>query len=164
MEPYIINAFEFSRSGEQREGQLNVADLARLSAACADSSGVLGWSLQGGTDALGHSQLSLAIAVTVNLICQRCLESFSFEVSSASSLILAESEEQANEIEDQLEDDAVDVIVGSKNLDLLALIEDEVLLALPLSARHDVCPDASAFENQKSEKPSPFAVLRDLKR
>lgn len=163
MEPYIIDAFEFGRAGERREGQLNVVDLARLAAACADSSGVLSWSLQAGTDVFGHLQLSLAVAVTVNLICQRCLEPFPIEVKSASSLILAKSDEQANEIEDKLEDDAVDVIVGSNTLDLLALIEDEVLLALPLSARHEVCTDASALEKLKSEKLSPFAVLKDLK-
>ena len=164
MESYIFDAFEFSRAGERRKGQLKVATLARLAAECADSSGTVNWSLQGGTDAFGHMQLTLSASVTVNLVCQRCLEPFAFEVDSVSTLILAESEEQANEIEDLLEDDDVDVIVGSREMDLLALIEDDVLLALPLSARHEVCPDASALEKLKSDKPSPFAVLKDLKR
>ena len=46
---------------------------------------------------------------------------------------------------------------------MLALIEDEVLLGLPLAPRHDDCrPDA--IEKAKADKPNPFAVLAALKR
>jgi uncharacterized protein len=44
------------------------------------------------------------------------------------------------------------------------MIEDEALLALPLSPKHDVCPDPSDFAAAKSGKAdSPFAVLKNLK-
>lgn len=42
-------------------------------------------------------------------------------------------------------------------------IEDEALLALPQVPKHDVCPDSKLLDVLKSEKPSPFAGLKDLK-
>jgi len=64
-----------------------------------------------------------------------------------------------------LEDDEVDVIVGSHAFDLLQVIEDEALLALPLSPKHETCPDRDAFERLKEDrKESPFAVLKNLKK
>ena len=48
--------------------------------------------------------------------------------------------------------------------DLITQIEDELLLALPVSPRHAVCPDEVLPEEAEAEKkPSPFAVLANLK-
>ena len=79
-------------------------------------------------------------------------------------LILAKDETEADKIEEMLGDEDIDVIVGSREMNVFDLVEDEALLALPLSPRHEVCPDASKLEGLKAEKPSPFAVLKDLKR
>jgi uncharacterized protein len=57
----------------------------------------------------------------------------------------------------------------SREFDLAALIEDEVLMDLPLVARHDICPvqiklavaDANFID--ASPPPNPFAVLSQLK-
>lgn len=63
-----------------------------------------------------------------------------------------------------LDDDEADVIVGSRSFDLITQIEDELLLALPVSPRHAVCPDEMLPEETEAEKkPSPFAVLANLK-
>jgi uncharacterized protein len=63
-----------------------------------------------------------------------------------------------------LDDDEADVIVGSRTFDLITQIEDELLLALPVSPRHAVCPEAILPEDVEPEKePSPFAVLANLK-
>jgi uncharacterized protein len=59
----------------------------------------------------------------------------------------------------------VDVIVGSRSLDILALVEDEALLALPLAPKHEVCPDQSVQDLAgESKKESPFSVLKNLKK
>jgi uncharacterized protein len=58
-------------------------------------------------------------------------------------LILAKNEENADEIDALLDDDEVDVVVGSKAFDVNDLIEDEALLAIPQSPKHAVCPDVS---------------------
>jgi uncharacterized protein len=107
--------------------------------------------------------LTLKVSATVNLVCQRCLAPFPLEIATESLLILAKSEADADRLEELLDDDDLEVIVGGKEMNLLDLIEDEALLALPLSPRHEVCPETSALEAQKGEKPSPFAVLKGLK-
>jgi uncharacterized protein len=47
-------------------------------------------------------------------------------------------------------------------MDLLALVEDEALLSLPLSPRHEVCPEGSEVVVD-SKLESPFAILKKLK-
>lgn len=164
MNPYVIDAFEFSRMGEQREGQIKVADLMRLSAECVDSTGMIEWSLHGGRGAHGHLSLTLSVSGAVQLVCQRCLENFSLPIQLASILVLAKDEANADAIEEALDDDAIDAIVGSATMNVFDLIEDEVLLTLPFSARHEVCPDSSALDAAKNEKVSPFAVLKGINR
>jgi uncharacterized protein len=61
-----------------------------------------------------------------------------------------------------------DVLALNRSLDLRSLVEDELLLALPLVPRHDVCPEPLPLvdddENAEPERANPFAVLAALKR
>jgi len=140
-----------------------LSDLPRLAAELTDVDGRLQWAVLGGADAHGHPSLTLRVSGPVHLRCQRCLSPFEFGIDSDSVLILAEDEASADALEEQLDDDSVDVVVGSRTMDLAALIEDEALLALPVSPRHEVCPDQSALDALKKDKPdSPFAVLKNL--
>ena len=165
MDDFVIDAFEFCRRKEQRNGELRVADLPRLAAETADSSGSLQWSLQGGANQHGHPQLTLSVTGKVKLKCQRCLKPLEQEIDSASVLVLAQDEASADEVEALLADEDVEVIVGSHSLDLRQVIEDEALLALPLSPRHETCPDQGALSALKEEKKdSPFSVLKNLKK
>jgi uncharacterized protein len=164
MSAFLIDAFEYSRHREQRQGDIAVSDFRRLTEELADKSGTLHWSLQGDVDSLGFSQLRVSVSGSVQLMCQRCLVPFAFEIASDSKLILAQDEAKADEIDALLADDTIDVIVGSKVLNVAELIEDEALLAIPLSAKHDTCPDHAALERlQGAKKASPFAVLKDIK-
>lgn len=163
MNPVAIDAFEFCRLKERREGRIDVADLPRLGIDCADKSGQLSWSLQGGPGKLDFAQLTLAVSGTVQLMCQRCLTPFSYEIATESVLMLAQNEERADEMDALLDDDTIDVIVASKTLNVLDLVEDEALLALPLSPKHAVCPEATQLEVLNSKKESPFAALKGLK-
>jgi uncharacterized protein len=163
MNAFVIDTFEFSRLKERREGELAVADFARLREELADTSGTIHWVLQGGTDAFGHSKLSLAVSAGVKLMCQRCLTPFAFDIASESTLLLAKDEDAADELEDRLADDSIEVIVGSKTLNLLELIEDEVLLSVPLSPKHGRCPDQLGQEPGEiaAKRVSPFEVLKN---
>lgn len=163
MTAFVIDAFEFARQHDRREGEIAIADMSRLTKESPNTSGMLRWSVTGGSGKLGNPQLTLKVSAMVNPVCQRCLTSFPLEIATESALILAKSEADADRLEELLDDDDLEVIVGSKEMNLLDLIEDEALLALPLSPRHEVCPDASALEAQKGDKPSPFAVLKGLK-
>jgi len=107
------------------------------------------------------------IDVNLSLTCQRCLGPVTVPVRIDRSFRFVETESQAD-----LEDEASveDVLTLSRDFDLAALVEDEVLMDLPVVPRHDVCPvdvklvavDAD-FETS-AVKPNPFAALADLKR
>ena len=158
----IIDAFAFCRTGEQQAGKLTVPELTRLRAECVSDEGGIEWQLVGGSHANGYPLLNLTVTGTVQLMCQRCLTPFVFQIQSSTKIILAKDEQTADEIDASLEDDEIEVIVGSKAFDILVLIEDEALLAIPLSPKHEVCPTKEkldAFATAKKE--SPFAALKD---
>lgn len=157
-----IDAFAFGRSSEQQSGKLSVATLERLRTECVSEHGEVAWQLSGLQHASGYTGLQLEVNAQVQLTCQRCLAPFSFDIASVSTIVLADNEQHADEIDAALEDDAIEVVTGSRTFDIQALIEDEVLLAIPLSPKHEVCPvkdklDAFAMTN----KVSPFAALKD---
>lgn len=165
MNGLVIDAFAFCRLKERRDGALPVAELPRLAAETVDAAGALKWSLYGGSNQHGHPQLTLSVVGTVDLKCQRCLQALNYDIQSSSVLVLAQNEESADEMEALLADEEVEVIVGSQSFDVLQVIEDEALLALPLSPRHVVCPGQTGLEALPEEKKeSPFSVLKNLKK
>ena len=137
--------------------------MSRLNKDCADHSGELSWSVDGTTSKLGYPQLTLSVSGPVQLVCQRCLTAYGFEMDSATVLVLGKDDQHADEIEEILDDESIDVIVGSRTCDIRDLIEDEALLALPQVPKHPVCPDSRVLEALASEKPSPFAGLKGFK-
>ena len=163
MNAFVIDTFEFSRLKERREGDLAVADFARLCEELADSSGRIRFAVQGGIDTMGHAQLLVSVEADVKLMCQRCLTPFAFAVASESALLLAKDEEAADALESSLADDTIEVMVGSKTQNLLELVEDEVLLSIPLSPKHEVCPDQVGQDaaGAVSKRVSPFEVLNN---
>jgi len=163
MSAFVIDAFEFCRNNGHREGVTPVAEMPRLAADCADSSGEIAWSIQGGQTRQGYPMLTLSVSGTVQLVCQRCLTPFPYAIDSSTVLVLGKDDEEADEIEEILDDESIDVIVGSHASDVRDLLEDEALLALPQAPKHEVCPDTKLLDSLKSEKVSPFAALKNLK-
>jgi uncharacterized protein len=163
MNAFVIDAFEFCRISGSREGVTPVADMTRLIKDCADTSGTLTWKVQGGTSKQGFPQMLLTVSGTVQLICQRCLTPYAYQIDAATLLMLGKDDEQADEIEEMIADETIDVIVGTREMNLADLIEDEALLALPHTPKHEVCPDTGLLDSIKSEKLSPFDALKSLK-
>jgi uncharacterized protein len=163
MSAFVIDAFEFCRSNGHREGVTPVAEMSRLNKDTADHTGEIAWAVDGTTSKQGYPQITLSVSGTVQLMCQRCLTPYAFEMDSGTVLMLGKDDEQADEIEELLSDESIDVIVGSRTCDIRELIEDEALLALPQVPKHEVCPDSKLLDVLKSEKPSAFAGLKDLK-
>ncbi len=161
---FLIDAFEFCRLKESREGTLAVTDLPRLAEEAVARTGTLRWLLVGGANQLGHPQLVLSVSGSVRLMCQRCLTPFDFIIDSNSVLVLAEDEASADHIETLLDDDEIDVIVGSRQFSITDLVEDEALLAIPTAPKHDICPDQALDPQAGNEKaPSPFDALKNWK-
>jgi uncharacterized protein len=163
MSAFVIDAFEFCRNEGRREGTTPVAEMTRLVKDCADSSGTIAWNIVGGQTRQGYLMITQSVSGDVQLVCQRCLQPFSYHLDSSTVLVLGKDDQEADEIEEVLDDESIDVIVGSHACDIRDLLEDEALLALPQAPKHEVCPDTSLLEGLKNEKVSPFAALKNLK-
>ena len=163
MNKFIVDAFEFCRLNELRDGVIAIAEMPRLTAESPTDQRSINWSIVGGADQVGHAQLTVVVKGVISLICQRCLGAVDFQIESSSTLVLAHSEQEADEIEALLANDAVDVVAVDKKLDIAELIEDEILLAIPQSTKHAVCPTDAITVLDAAKKPSAFAALKDLK-
>ncbi|MFZ2989514.1 YceD family protein, partial [Ideonella sp.] len=99
------------------------------------------------------------------LCCQRCLGPVGTEMALDRWVRFVSDEESAAALDAESEDD---VLALERWMDLRELIEDELLLALPLVPRHQVCPAPlplpSDADVEESPAPNPFAVLAKLKR
>lgn len=155
----VIDSPDFARHGGSLGGSVAVAELSRLTDQLADAAGSLAFELRGMRDEEGKSFLALRVTGSLNLRCQRCLSPLSYPVAIESKLMLvAPGEEWPDE---ELEDDEVDAIEANPELAVLPLVEEEVLLALPVAPRHEVCALPAKVEAEP--RPSPFAALAKLK-
>jgi uncharacterized protein len=117
------------------EGRLAVAKLPRLAANLADPGGELGMRLEAGTDAAGAPQLRGRITGELGLVCQRCMKPFLWSLQTEVHLRLVKSEAE----EKRLLYECEPWLVEDDSLQLQTVVEEEVLLALPIAPRCSNC-------------------------
>jgi len=159
-EQVTIDGIEFARIGRRLQGDVSIADLARLCEGLGSGGGVLHYALSGTLSEKGRPQLVCEVDGVLNLVCQRCMEPLPFPLSIRSVLELASEGETLPPVED--EDDAVDLIPADAAMDVLALVEDEVLLSLPVAPMHDE-QACGVAHSSRTGKTNPFEVLSTLK-
>ena len=170
--PHSVDIAAFARRGEAASGALALTGFDRL---CGEAhpearpapADQVHWKANaearsvraGGTEAWLH----LHVDAHLSLVCQRCLQPVAAALHFDRSFRFVADEKQAAAIDADIEED---VLVLSRNFDLVELIEDELLLALPLVPRHEICPqplvgpaDPVVFD----ERVNPFDVLSELK-
>ncbi len=162
----VIDSLEFSREGRKLEGEIAVAALGRLADVVVEPVGTLHCTLRGlqsGQRRDAKPGMELVVSGSLRLRCERCLQPMDFPLRMASRLLLvAAGEPWPDEGEDvEQDDDEWDAIEASREQSVLALVEDEVLLALPIVPRHEACKPPVAMEDE--HELSPFAVLAKLK-
>jgi uncharacterized protein len=155
----ISDAFAFARDGRVLEGTLAVADLERLHDLLAELAGEVTFRLQGFKGENGEPMLHLVVSGLVPLACQRCLEPVPCDLDVDTLLELVP--EGADLSQDELEDDTRDFLPVVRELDVAELVEDEILLALPVAPRHEKCGLPGAAD--AGERINPFAALSGLK-
>jgi len=160
----VIDSLEFARAQQQLRGSLRVESLKRLEDVLFDPQGSLGYELRGALDERNRPRLGLKISGNLHLQCQRCLDLLEYEVDVVNTLLLAPPGVPMDADTD--DPDAPDVIEASVELDVAGLIEDEVLLSLPLAPRHPegACVSRLARGADTNARPRPFAELAMLKR
>ena len=156
----VIDCLEFARSGGVLERSVGLDELPRLAELLTTTAGFLSVRLEGWRDEQGKSWLQLNIAGEPVLCCQRCLGGVKFPLAIESRLqLIAPGEDWPD---DDLVDDSADAIAAEVAQTVQLLVEDEVLLALPIAPRHEQCASPSASASGQGS--SPFAALAALKK
>jgi len=155
--------------GESTEfqGSLALRQFPRLCAELADELGTVQIRLRFERGASGRRTLSGALQTELALTCQRCLQPMQLPLETEFRLALLDAEDDP----DQMPEHVDSVTLDSAQVNVLELLEDELLLCLPIAPRHrgaEQCKPpqrraGSTFgEAEIGERQTPFAVLRDL--
>ena len=171
-DPLRLDVAAFAKDGEALEGTWPLESLERLATSVlpgsVDTSPPVAWRLTGELRAAKGSEaqvwLHASAGTLVTLECQRCLKPMTEALQAERSFLFVHGEDTAADLDADSEDD---VLALTRALDARELVEDELLLALPIVPRHDACPDPLQVDEAQlpeDDKPNPFAKLAALKR
>ena len=166
--PEWVDPLALVERRERLEGEIPLASLARLSELLSDTEG----SLSAVIDFTGLEDRRPGIRGSVTgrlrLPCQRCLEAVELPVDLAFELYLVESEAMAAHLPEGSEP----LLNDTGKVSPRELIENEVLLSLPLIPRHAAgsCEPPGAFSGTRealeetATRENPFSILAQLRR
>lgn len=175
-DPLRLDVAALAEQGASLEGSWPLPSLKRLAASAHGESppkagDVATWFVRGERRARAGAPaeiwLHLQASACLELECQRCLAPVASALRVEHPVRFVPGEDQAAALDAQSE---YDVLALNRWLDLRELVEDELLLALPLVPRHDVCPrplplaSEPVLPEEEVGRPSPFAVLQQFKK
>lgn len=163
--PEYIDPLRLAEARAVLQGQLAIAGMQRLASALHSTQGVVDVTLEFGIDEVRTPCVKGVLRAGLDVLCQRCLGPMVLPVETEVALGIVTS---AQEIE-RLPGNYDPLLVGAEPVSLKDVIEDELILSLPVAPVHpeQQCPPWSdtVVERpvEKADKPSPFAVLAQLK-
>lgn len=171
--PQRLDVTAFAEVGGALAGSTALKDFPRLSAETTGAApdAAVPWEARGearpGATGATEPWLHLVADATLPLVCQRCLAPVDTELVVDRWFRFAPDEDTAA-LEDETSEE--DVLVASRDFDLHALLEDELIMDIPVTPRHEICPEPPRlsavdedFEAAVEAKPNPFAVLGALR-
>jgi uncharacterized protein len=163
---FLEDPIDFANRGGRVEGRLDIRSMERLQDLLLDTGGVLSYRLTSRLDSLRRPRLKVAVSGSVALRCDRCLERMDFPVGLESEVLLVAP---GMEPADDDDPDSPEWVEAGTELDIKELIEDEVVLGLPMVARHpgEHCGSAKEAAGSRNTAPKPgmrqpFARLGEL--
>ncbi|HMC12945.1 MAG TPA: YceD family protein [Gallionellaceae bacterium] len=163
---HFIDSLDFARNGLELRGEAAIAEMPRLQDALAAPEGRVSYVLRGLPGRNGKSLLELTLDGGCQLRCQRCLQGLPYPIKTISRLMPVpeiELEGFLPESGEMDEEDGIDCIPADVHMDVLNLIEEEILLGLPLAPMHEVGACHAATESTSRDEKNPFAILHGLK-
>jgi len=129
----VIDSLQFARTAKELRGRVDMEQMSRLAEMQCSTEG-LEYHLRGGKAGNGRPCLRVSVRGSLQLPCQRCLDPLPIAITVDVELQVTES---LREI--ATADDDIDRLFASRRADVGQLVEDEVILALPMAPRHDAC-------------------------
>lgn len=133
--PKFIQPVHMAERGTQLIGQLPVTVLIRLSSFLKDKEGQVAVELNCSLDEENLPYIKGKLDVSLHLECQRCLKAMDYPLHVAVSLSPVFSEKAGGQLPERYEP----LVLEEDKLLLSTLVEDELLLNLPMAPRHESC-------------------------
>ena len=163
----FIDSLDFARNGRRISGEVQIAELPRLLDTLENPQGILSYTVQGGVDKRGSHFLDVSVVGQCQLRCQRCLNGLDYPVRLNTRLLLRD-QSSLDALDDNIaggDEEEFDSILADAHLNVLDLLEEEILLSLPIAPKHALgACQMTDGENAHGEEKNPFAVLANLKR
>ncbi|MCW8826058.1 MAG: YceD family protein [Gammaproteobacteria bacterium] len=166
--PVSFDPVRFAKWGRRLEGSIPLSQMSRMTEQVTELRGEVSVALDCSMGEDRVRALRGHITAVVPMQCQRCMDEVEIQVDSQFSLGVVDSEAFAEKLPEEYE--PLFIEEGEK-LFLKELIEDELILALPIVPMHpqEECKAGGMSEDdmnlvqEESPQESPFAILKDLK-
>lgn len=164
MEVPVLQLIEPLRLAEGREdltGSVQLCAMQGLKDKLYDYAGNISFRLHFGKDDQGVVFIQGEFSVNLKVRCQRCVQPMDLALNKKISIGIVFSKTDTENLPDRYEP----LMLNDKHMSLEALLEEEVLLALPIAPVHewDNCQASKLIEEHRPDKENPFAVLKNLK-
>jgi len=172
--PEHIDPFRLARHRRSLAGSVDFERMPRLAEMLRDGANRADFSLRFGRDAGGQACVLGHINARLAVLCQRCLEPMEIAIEREVSLALVSESDDPEALDSSYEP----LLVGDEALSLSGIVEDEIILAMPIFSRHpplecqmppgadamvDGAPDDDVNTAGESGEGNPFSVLESLK-
>lgn len=176
IDPRRLDVAALAATGGGLSGQWALSMMGRLADAVLGAeppAAAIHWQAEGELRPVSGGEpevwLHLSSQACLSMRCQRCLNPLAVPLDLDRWIRFVRDAAQAEALDAELEDDVLEL---QRHMDLCELVEDELLLALPLVPRHDRCPDplpSTAGDGETADggrpaRPNPFAALEQLKK
>lgn len=168
--PHYVEPRKLAEQGGSVSGQTTVAALPRLAEFGHSQGEQVDVALQFAREAEDSLYtVQGSISSRLQLVCQRCLEPVMYDITARVALALIWREDEAERLPEWFDPWLMD----DEKLSLVPLLEEELLLALPLVAMHEQCPNPlpnaaapmpAETEITEEKADNPFAILATLKK
>jgi len=155
----IVELQRFCEGSGTVEAVFSPTQLPRILDSVADTSGQVSMRVRGSLDARGRPNLDVHIGGELWVLCQRCLRPMSVSLGVGQTLAFGDDDPGMASEPGAFDPDGIELLPMMAHIDLAELVEEEVLLSLPMLPRHAEC-DLPVPADPGSV--SPFAALRGL--
>ena len=158
---FVIDALDFAHNAREHRGKIAISELERLQDYLVGNRGDLKYAVTGALDN-GKPILHIFVQGAISLRCQRCLGELRHVLDFQADLLLTKTEDELARLD---ECESVDGVLARSDMDALMLVEDEIILSLPISPRHGEgeCTMGALGCSDSASATPPFAALAQLK-
>lgn len=161
--PDFVDPNRLAETRARLSGELPLARLARLAPLLCSGEGAITVDIEFGVDEQCRHVVHLRASGGLPMMCQRCVQPMSVPISVDAVLVVVQSESEAAQLDDRYDP----LIVSGGKTSVIDLVEDELMLQLPMIPRHaggERCAgQRPRDETQAVPRDNPFAVLAKLR-